>query len=150
MARESTFWAWIRNGSPAEAHLERVENACKTGTPDLNGCVIAHDFWCELKACDRPPRRSTKLPCLREDKLKLEQCLWLARRRDAGGRAWLCVRVGSGHRASVYLIDGHDAEACIGGNEETLERLRVLPSSTLARRLVLAMAGLEPTGHAVR
>lgn len=76
---ESSLWAWLRDGAPRDAVLERVENSAGVGTPDVFGCWRGWSFACELKVWPR--------------ELEPEQASFLRRWHAAGGRAWVLWKV---------------------------------------------------------
>lgn len=80
-----------------------VENSVHPGTPDVN---YLHG-WIELKVA-RPPRRAGSPIAV--PSFTPQQRVWLRRRWDAGGEAWLLLRVGSTH----FLLDGRTAADRLG------------------------------------
>lgn len=69
-------------------HAVSVENGAGAGTPDVN-CVLG---WLELKSIDGWPARP-ETP-VRVPHFTPEQRLWLIKRCEAGGAAWLLLKVG--------------------------------------------------------
>jgi len=78
------------------------------GTPDVEGWVssvgnaLRTGFQIELKTCERPVRRNTKLTV----KIELEQVEFLEDRSAVGGVCYVLLQVGSGADAGRYLIPG--------------------------------------------
>lgn len=75
-----------------------------SGIPDVN----YNKGWIELKYAERWPPRGGPL---RVDHFTKEQRGWLAKRRKAGGRAFLLLKVGD---AEWLLFDGLVAAAMLG------------------------------------
>lgn len=100
-------------GTPG-LHLQRVENVVATGVPDVEGCYVGESFWCELKGCDRPAKRTTPI----RYKLTLEQVEWLEKRWRAGGNCFLYIRVGVGHDIRRYLLRGDRAREALTAHPE--------------------------------
>lgn len=147
MSGEGAFWAWLRGGFlPVVDQAVRIESF--KDIPDLEACVAGRTFWAELKSCERPARPTTAL----DYDLTQGQALWLKSRREAGGAAWLLVRVGFRGRRACYLVDGAYAEQFVERPmEEDLASSSVLLDSTVgAREIVLAMAGLDPAHRSTR
>jgi len=93
---ESSLWAYMRKHAHGHGHWIRVENGAELGTPDVNACFThdgqSYDVWIELKTLHGWPKRdSTKVKIQHFTK---EQRQWMVDRRNAGGRAFLFVRVG--------------------------------------------------------
>ena len=96
MTRESSLWATFKGVLPVDAHAVRVENSVEVGTPDVNLCIqyaeppcTGQDFWIELKVQDPPKRKTTKFRC---EHFTMEQRQWLAKRIQAGGKAYLLMQ----------------------------------------------------------
>ena len=87
---EDNLWAWLRDGAPPDAVLERVENAVKAGTPDVFGCWRGGQFACELKVWPR--------------ELEAEQASFLRRWHRAGGWAFVLWQFLGTH----YLLRAQD------------------------------------------
>lgn len=82
----------------------RVENTVGSGTPDVNYT----EGWIELKFAKYWPKREATP--LRLDHFVPEQRAWLTKRRKAGGKAFVLLKVGSdewllfeGLCAALYL-----------------------------------------------
>lgn len=88
-----------------------VENMVQPGTPDVEFI----GGWVELKSADRWPVRE-KTP-LRVPHFNALQRLWLRRRWERGGAAWLLLRV----KRDWLLLDGDVAARIVGeANREQL------------------------------
>ena len=86
----------------------RVENPIVPGTPDVN----YNQGWIELKFAERWPPRGGPL---RLDHFTRQQRTWLTRRRKAGGRAFLLLKVGE---TEWLLFDGAVAAKVLGHVEQ--------------------------------
>lgn len=98
--RETSLWGWLRDNTKQlrpKLHLQRIENICAEGTPDVNG-FYGREFWVELKAVARTEMIDTGVD--------IEQANWARRRDLAGGQSWFLIQVGSGSSARRYLIEG--------------------------------------------
>jgi len=105
--RENSLWKWLKataDGMRPHMHLGRVENSVEEGYPDVEGCYNGFSFHIELKVADRPARKST--PIRTQSPVKQTQVDWLRERREASGRAWILIQVGTGRSARRYLLDG--------------------------------------------
>lgn len=100
---EAAMWDSLR---PVIRSLDpvRVENPIVPGTPDVN----YNHGWVELKFAERWPPRGGPL---RVDHFTRQQRTWLTRRRKAGGRAFLLLKVGE---TEWLLFDGAVAAAMLG------------------------------------
>lgn len=92
---ESSLWGTLRKNMRGYGHWVRIENKVEKGTPDVNGCFNHNgkgvDVWIELKSLREWPVRATT--CIRLPHFTKEQKQWLLDRAEAGGRAFLFVRV---------------------------------------------------------
>lgn len=108
-AKESQLWAWLKSGVAKlgrPAHVHRIEDVTKSGTPDVEGVVEnGRAFWCELKVAYEQPTRGTV-----RVKTTVHQVYFALRRRKAGGLSWYLIRVGTGRDVRHYLVDGCYAE----------------------------------------
>lgn len=100
---EAAMWESLR---PVIKILDpvRIESPMSSGVPDVNYI----QGWVELKYAKRWPPRGGPL---RIDHFTHEQRNWLTRRRLAGGRAWLLLKVG---RSEWLLFDGLVAARYLG------------------------------------
>lgn len=89
----------------------RIESPITPGIPDVN----ITPGWIELKFAERWPPRGGPL---RLDHFTTEQRAFLVRRRRAGGKAWLLLKVGE---SEWLLFDGTVAAVYLG--REPRERL---------------------------
>lgn len=70
--------------------LDRVENACVIGMPDINFCSGGKECWIELKSPAEPKRSTT--PLLGSNhKLSQDQANWILRQLRAGGRVFVLL-----------------------------------------------------------
>ncbi len=104
---EAAMWDAIR---PMLKKLDpvRVENPIVPGTPDVNYT----GGWIELKWCERWPPMGGPL---RVDHFTQQQKVWLTKRRHAGGRAFLLLKVGENE---WLLFDGAVAAGVLGQVEQ--------------------------------
>lgn len=137
--RESSLWGWLRDGTKTYRPLldmSRVENTVDEGTPDVEGCYDGGQFWCELKSLTRPIKPSTAINL----EVDTEQVRWHRRRSLAGGRTWFLIQVGSGLKASRYLIPGYRSMKLEQKRTEAeLESLAVIIPGANARNLLKMM-----------
>lgn len=117
-----------------------VENSVQPGTPDVEFI----GGWIELKSVDRPVREGTVVQVPHFTPL---QRLWLKRRCDRGGKAWLLLRIGT----DWLLFDGRVAAAKLGCSTfpELLRAAIVLWPSAPSEESLLDVftklsAGLKP------
>ncbi len=105
---ETRLWGWLsaaRKIFRERLHICRIENLVLTGMPDCEGCLDSIQFWLELKTEARPSNPETKIKV----RFEPDQIPWLKRRVEAGGNAFVLLQVGSGRKASRYLIWGKQA-----------------------------------------
>ena len=107
---EAAMWDAIR---PVLKELDpvRIESHMTVGVPDVN---YSHG-WIELKYMDRWPPRGGPL---RVDHFTAAQRAWHVRRRKAGGRSFVLLKVGT---SEWLLFDG--AVAAVELGNATRERL---------------------------
>jgi len=100
---ESAMWDSLR---PLIKILDpvRVENPIVPGTPDVNYC----DGWIELKFMPAWPPKGGPL---RVDHFTKKQRCWIIRRRAAGGKAFVLLKVGE---REWLLFDGKVAAVLLG------------------------------------
>jgi len=118
---EAAMWDALR---PLLKGLDpvRVENPVGPGTPDVNYT----GGWIELKYADRWPPQGGPL---RVDHFTKGQRAWIVRRRKAGGRAWVLLKVGE---AEWLLFEGITAALYLG--DSTRERLYEIAAARWTRR----------------
>jgi hypothetical protein len=106
---ESQMWSSFQKVFKAFGDLVRIENAVAAGTPDVNYCFHGCEGWIEFKeVAEWPPNGGP----LRVPHFTPRQRLWLRRRRRAGGRAWLLLRVRA--TSEWLLFDGAVAAELLG------------------------------------
>lgn len=107
---EATFWAAVRKGLSAfpRTDLERVENGCKSDTPDVNYCIDGREGWIELKHVREAPKRAATV--VKVDHYTPGQRLWAIRRASCGGLVWLLIRIGD----ETFLLNGAMAARYLG------------------------------------
>jgi hypothetical protein len=111
---ERQLYGRLRRRVP-RAHFQRIESRVGPGVPDVNMCYRGVESWLELKVVKRPKRGGPIKP-----RVRAAQVAWLARRRKAGGNAWLLL----GIDADVLLFDGSAAaDVGRGGLESELVAL---------------------------
>jgi hypothetical protein len=103
---EKNLWKWLSACKGPFVHINRIENVLDKGTPDVEGWARASHtstgFQIELKTCERPVRKNTKLTV----KIELEQVEFMEARSAVGGVCYVLLQVGSGADAGRYLIPG--------------------------------------------
>jgi hypothetical protein len=116
-------------------HVQRIENAVASGTPDVEGCIGGRSFWVELKVAYEQPTRGTV-----RVKTTVHQVYWATKRRRVGGLSWYLIRVGTHPNWSHYLVPGQFAEELLD-RPIGLERLTELsPIDPKARPEHIMMA----------
>lgn len=103
--RETSLWAWLRDSLPQLGrghHVQRVENAVKLGTPDVEGHIEGGlPFWIELKVA----RELVRTPQVRVE-TTVHQVFFATKRWAVGGNSWYLIRVGRYPKRAHYLIPG--------------------------------------------
>lgn len=107
------MWGTVRKAIK-ELDPVRIENKIEKGTPDVNYLI----GWIELKWQRRAPKRGGILRL--DHDLTIEQRNWAIRRRHAGGRVFVLLKVGN-----IWIIlKGEVAAEFLGySNLETLMEL---------------------------
>lgn len=107
--RESSLWAWLRDGlkgSGLRHHVQRVENSVKVGTPDVEGIIEGGlPFWIELKVATVLVSR----PQLRVE-TTAHQVFFAQKRWQVGGNSWYLIRAGKHPRWEHFLVPGEHSE----------------------------------------
>lgn len=100
--QEQRLWDTMKRNAPTEFWLERVENVCVPGMPDVS---VSHaggtHCWVELKAPTAPKRETTKL--MGREGLSLAQINWHLKAASMNQRSYILVRC-SGQQ--LYLLPG--------------------------------------------
>ena len=87
-----------------------VENIALVGTPDINYI----EGWIECKWLREWPRRESS-PVVLDHPLKLEQKLWIHKRKKKGGNCWVLLQC----RRDWLLFDGAVARNILGEATKT-------------------------------
>lgn len=116
--QEQRLWDTMRTRLGHLAKLDRVENVALAGMPDVYVCRgSGPDFWVELKAPNRPKRKTTPLLGEREG-LSPEQINWFIEcAMKRGTEAYILIRDSA---ANMYLFPGRDAHFL---NSRTVEQM---------------------------
>lgn len=80
MPKETTLYQNLKKHLP-QVHWQRIESPMTQGTPDVNGCIQAQEFWLELKIA-------------RGNKIKFSnfQCNWAVKRMASGGKVFSLIQ----------------------------------------------------------
>jgi hypothetical protein len=81
--------------------VERVENGLVVGMPDVNYCILGAEGWIEIKNPEEPVRPTTAL-FSGNHQVSADQCNWMLRQTNAGGRCWLFIAT----KQRLMLING--------------------------------------------
>lgn len=109
-SKETSLWGWLKASADRmgkRAHVQRIEDDTKSGTPDVEGCIESKAFWCELKVAYPMAKDRVRI------KITTDQVRWARKRVRASGKAFILIRVDGLTRADVrhFLIPGgNDAE----------------------------------------
>lgn len=90
---ESSSWYTLRRYLIREltgCDIQRIEDKLASGIPDANVCWAGREFWLEGKQLRDLPARSTTYV---RPELRPDQRNWIKRRKDAGGTAFVWLRV---------------------------------------------------------
>lgn len=103
---ESVAYKLLKKHMPQpKDRLDRVENVCVDGMPDVNFTAQGVESWIEMKSPVEPKRPTTPL-FGSNHKVSQSQMNWMLRQRQAGGRCWILIC--SDKR--WILINGHMAD----------------------------------------
>jgi hypothetical protein len=113
---EKNAYSILRTGIAGKrTRIDRIENLCVLGMPDVNLCIEGNETWIEIKS-PKEPKKSTTPLFGSNHKLELEQRNWIKRQIDSGGKAFVLIR--SDKRC--MLVCGSHADVI---NEKTVEEL---------------------------
>ncbi len=119
--KESNLWKWLREGIKKSTFskrigLERVENGCGSGTPDVDGMLGVYTaFKLELKTAARPVRATSKV----QVKVEPTQPPWHRKWWNKGASTWALIQVGGRAGAKRYLIPGNMLDRIASGVTES-------------------------------
>lgn len=140
--RETSLWNWLKDHlkelRPLKHDVQRIENACAKGTPDVEGCIDGETFWCELKVAYPLFGDRWRI------KITVNQVRRALRRVRAGGRSWVLVRAcGETWRQNEhFLIAGEHAEELLQPvSRARLEELSAAQPRSAAVELLRTMVG---------
>ena len=106
--RESAFWRSIRKGlvdaSDNTIFLQRHEDNCSPGIPDISFCYQGVSGWIELKYRDKFPIKEST-PILFSH-FTIIQRKWMEQYTKAGGNGWILLRI----EKETFLIKGQAAK----------------------------------------
>lgn len=140
MKKESNLWNWLRKAKHSTLDMQRIENICGGGTPDVEGILLGVQFWIELKFVERPKRKTTLL----RPKFQPKQVPWLEKRWRLGGKAYCLLQVGKGFKARRYLVKGEYAgELEKGILEKSISKISITDGSEKSLK-ILKMAIKNP------
>lgn len=101
--QEQRLWDTMKRNAPSEFWLERVENVCVPGMPDVSASHAGGTHcWVELKAPTAPKRETTRLMGPAEG-LSLAQINWHLKAASMNQRSYILVR-DSGR--NLFLLPG--------------------------------------------
>ncbi len=121
---EKNLWKWFKDAihilgmktspfDPPPLQMTRIENSVSSGRPDVDICYEGKCAILELKSVEAGELIKTNLTTT--------QAMFLHRRVQIGGSAWLLIQVGSRNR---YLIHGKHAPDLVQRvPEKTLAKL---------------------------
>lgn len=118
MARESSFWKWLRGKILPLGHFTRIESEVTSGVPDVHYATLGASYgWLELKSV-KAPKTPKARPLLRKG-LREEQIAWIHAHYRMGVPVGIVVKIGR----EVFLISGYHAGEL---NGLTLEEIRAI------------------------
>lgn len=136
---ERALWDLIRPKLSPFGALERIENRCGKGTPDVSYVLSLPgrppvEGRIETKHLDAWPKRETTLITI--DCLTKDQVLWHEAWEGAGGRTCVLLRVGKGANADFLFMSPATT--------------RMIYQKDLTKDLLLDMCGRKTVGVHVR
>ena len=131
MALEASLWKWLKGASKdggKTLHMNRVENLCMSGMPDVEGATLEGQFWIELKSTTRPKKETTYLRFPTDG--RAAQVEFLMKRWDLTCNAWILAQVSSAagnvRNRRIFLVPGkHAARIYEGVTEWQLQEMNV-------------------------
>lgn len=137
--REKGLWKWLATARAAfgtAMHLERVENAVNSGTPDVAGCLAGRHFWVELKTCDMPARPDTPVRA----GVRVEQRDWHLSAYAAGSlMTYFLIQIGN----ERYLLIGNlAADLYSGTNIQRIRKCSLSVAGASAAEIIAICANL--------
>lgn len=111
MARETSFWNWLREIVSSLGHFTRIESEISPGVPDVYFALTGWDNyegWIELKSVKEPKRMSSRP--LKRKGLRDDQIEWIDKHFRAGVRVHIFVKLGG----DIYCFFGCHARQLNG------------------------------------
>lgn len=105
MAIDGGLWNWMQPKCKTMKglHIERIENSVGSGRADVNGCFNGGAFDIELKLGDKLKTSDTV-----DVIFQFHQPGWLRKRWNAGGNAWVLIKLGMANKMRNFLIRACD------------------------------------------
>lgn len=120
--QEQRLWDRMRAAKDAApVRLERIENLVGVGTPDIIAIRNSQVTWCELKALNEFPVRSSSR-VLGEKGLSVSQRNWHYEWLKNGGRSVILVGIGP---SIIYTIPGFLADSVNMMSRRDLEKYSI-------------------------
>ena len=88
---EKSAYAALRRHLPKNARLDRIENLMMSGMPDCNLCLEGNEWWIEIKAPAKTPKRATTPLFGSNHRIMQSQILWHTRQIRAGGNSGFLI-----------------------------------------------------------
>jgi hypothetical protein len=107
---EQLLWDRMRRNLWPAVWLNRIENLCGVGDPDVEALCNGHYSKIELKAQLTAPAR-VDTPLLGGEGLSIEQRNFMLGWLRHGGRGFVLVGLGKGREAQQFLLEGSCAES---------------------------------------
>lgn len=104
---ENHFKQYLIGVFRGRGHVQSHEDKYSTGIPDMDYCFNGCAGWVELKIIQAWPAKPTGNLHTALKHMTNEQINWLKKRRNAGGRAFVLLKVMS--TKEYLLFDGNDA-----------------------------------------
>lgn len=112
--RERSFWNRLRGALSKKVFIRRIENGVSGGDPDVFLMKQGKVVWLELKYCEVPVRRTSKL--LGKGNVRLDQVNWHLEYAWKGGTSFILI----GTPMESYLMLGGMADKL---NDMSLEEI---------------------------
>jgi len=92
MSEKTDFNLFRKNMMQRKDRIDRVENICVDGMPDVSYCIDGVDGWIEIKSPKEPKRATSKLLRMKlNHKLLQSQKNWFLCQRMAGGKGYILI-----------------------------------------------------------
>lgn len=104
MSEKNDYNTFRKNVIGPRDRIDRVENLCVVGMPDVNACIDGVEVWLEFKSPTEPKRAGTPL-FGSNHRISQDQINWMLRQHQAGGHCYFLIATNK----RWLLVDGWES-----------------------------------------